>query len=106
MDDHLEDLKAQHDAIARVARERAVREIERLRTLARQALDALDAEKEPDHERGYGKAIDALLAMLGQRSTPIVGENVALKDLPLSDEMRLPTDEIRDDDMPAGGAGW
>jgi hypothetical protein len=66
-----------------------IREVARLRALARQALDALDAEKEPNHERGYDRAIDALMAMLGQRLTPITGENVRLDKLPLSDEMSI-----------------
>ncbi len=47
-------------------RDDALDEIASLHGLARQALDALDAEKEPDHERGYDKAIGALLAMLGK----------------------------------------
>lgn len=81
----------------RARAEKAEAERDRLLALARQALDALDAEKEPDHERGYDKAVDVLLAMLGRRLTPIAGENVALKDLPLSDEMRLPTDERRNE---------
>ena len=54
MDDHLEDLKAQHDAIARVAREQVIREVAAL----------LRSE---DAVRRIGRASSECVAMLVER---------------------------------------
>ena len=62
-------------------------ERDELLALARRALDALDAEKEPDHERGYDKAVEALLAMFGKRPVQLLGENVPLDKLPPNDAL-------------------
>jgi hypothetical protein len=63
-------------------RSRAEREVvklrverKRLRKLARQVLDALDAEKTPDYGEGHDRAHRAVLAMLGKEPIEITGHD-------------------------------
>lgn len=54
-------------------------EVERLLGLAREILDALDAEKTPDYEVGHDRAYVAALKMLGKDpSDPYQGPMVPL----------------------------
>lgn len=59
----------------------AEREIKRLRGLAQEVLDALDAEKTPDFGVGHDRAVRAALAMLGKEPTPIEGETLTLDEI-------------------------
>lgn len=56
-------------------------EVVRLRGLARDVLDALDAEKTPDYGVGHDKAWLAALAMLNKQPIPLEGKSVPLGDL-------------------------
>lgn len=63
------------------------REVKRLRGLAQDVLDALNAEKNPDFEVGYAKALVAALAMLGKRPEPVTGRMVPIHEIPLRPAM-------------------
>lgn len=56
-------------------------ELKRIKGLARVALDALNAELEPDYEVGHDKAVDALLAIYNKRPAVIDGRAVTLEEL-------------------------
>lgn len=79
-----------HDALvnARYAgkvaaqRDEAKAEVKRLRGLAQEVLDALDAEKTPDYGEGHDRAHRAALAMLGKELKPVKGRSVPLDELP------------------------
>jgi hypothetical protein len=54
-------------------------EIKRLRGLASDVLDALDAEKTPDYGVGHDRAFRAALAMLDKTPKQLEGQMMSLK---------------------------
>lgn len=76
------------DRRSRQARAEAEAEVERLRKLAKQVLDALDAEKTPDYGIGHDRAVRAALAMLGKEPRSIEGETLTLDEIRERDDAR------------------
>lgn len=62
-------------------------EVKRLRGLAREIIDALDAEKTPDYGEGHDKAHAAALAMLNKKPRKLEGRGATLAELPLNDTL-------------------
>jgi hypothetical protein len=69
---------------------KAEREVKRLRGLAQEIVDALDAEKTPDFGDGYELALRAALAMLGKQMKPIQGRAVSIHEVAASEEVDRP----------------